>query len=72
MKYYFIAIFVLASFCVAAQNLTTYKSHRTVEETVDRIVEIIKQKKLVYFETVNHDKVALEYGVEIPPTRMIL
>ncbi|MEP5105613.1 MAG: DUF302 domain-containing protein, partial [Ekhidna sp.] len=31
-----------------------------------------KQKKLAYFETVEHDKVAQEYGVTIPPTRMIL
>ena len=39
---------------------------------MNRIVEIIKKKKLAYFETVEHDKVAKEYGVEIPPTRMIL
>ena len=49
-----------------------YKSSMTVEETVNRIMETIEQKKLVHFETVNHDKVAAEYGVEIPPTRMIL
>ncbi|SNT30482.1 Uncharacterized conserved protein, DUF302 family [Ekhidna lutea] len=55
-----------------AQNLTTYLSNKSVDETVTRLVEIIKKKKLVYFETVEHDKVALDYGVEIPPTRMIL
>ena len=52
--------------------MTVYKSSMTVEETVNRIMETIEQKKLVHFETVNHDKVAAEYGVEIPPTRMIL
>ena len=65
-------VFAFAFTGVEAQNLTTYRSNKTVEETVDRIVEIIKLKKLVFFETVNHDKVAEEYGVEIPPTRMIL
>ena len=43
-----------------------------MDETVDRIVETINQKKLVHFETVNHDAVAAEYVVDIPPTRIIL
>lgn len=54
------------------QQMTVYKSKFSVDETVDKIVETIKQKKLVHFETVNHDEVAQEYGVEIPPTRIIL
>lgn len=62
-------VFSLSSF---GQGMTIYKSPRNVEETVERIVEIIKKKKLVFFETVNHDKVASDYGVEIAPTRMIL
>lgn len=55
-----------------AQNLTIYKSPHDVDATVDKLIAIIKQKKLVYFETVAHDKVASEYGYQIPPTRMIL
>lgn len=62
----------IAPFFVCAQNLTTYKSSKSVDETVNIIVDLIKQKKLVYFETVEHDKVAKDYGVTIPPTRMIL
>ena len=68
-----ITLFIfIAPFFLSAQNLTTYKSAKTVDETVNRIVDLIKQKKLVYFETVEHDKVAKDYGVTIPPTRMIL
>ena len=52
--------------------MTVYKSQLSVDETVDKIVETINLKKLVHFETVNHDSVAAEYGVEIPPTRMVL
>ena len=66
------AVICLTAFMTVGQNLTTYRSTRDVDETVNRIIEVIKQKKLAYFETVEHDKVAKEYGVEIPPTRMIL
>ncbi|MEM0938870.1 MAG: DUF302 domain-containing protein [Bacteroidota bacterium] len=52
--------------------MTVYKSSMTVQETVDRIVETIKQKKLVHFETVNHEEAAADYGMDIPPTKMIL
>ncbi|MEQ8903811.1 DUF302 domain-containing protein [Ekhidna sp.] len=72
MKFFISAVIALVSLNVFGQNLTTYRSTRSVEETVDRIVETIKNKKLAFFETVAHDKVALEYGVKIPPTRMIL
>ena len=72
MKFILSACIVFVAFSPKSQNLTTYRSTRSVDETVNRIVEIIKKKKLAYFETVEHDKVAKEYGVEIPPTRMIL
>lgn len=72
MKFILSACIVFAAFSLKSQNLTTYRSSKPVDETVSRIVEIIKKKKLAYFETVEHDKVAKEYGVEIPPTRMIL
>lgn len=72
MKFFLLAIFMQVSVLLQAQNLSIYKSSRSVEETVERIVNIIKNKKLVFFETVAHDQVAKEYGVEIPPTRMIL
>lgn len=72
MKILLITLISLVSFNAATQHLTIYRSERSVEETVSRLETIIVQKKLVHFETVAHDKVAAEYGVEIPPTRMIL
>ena len=72
MKYWIITLFLSVPLLGLGQQMTVYKSSMTVEETVNRIMETIEQKKLVHFETVNHDKVAAEYGVEIPPTRMIL
>ena len=72
MKYLIVSFLVISCLAGFGQQMTVYKSRYTVDETVDRIVQTINQKKLVHFETVNHDKVAKEYGVEIPPTRIIL
>ena len=72
MKALFTTVCILFSITAFSQNLTIYRSTKSVDATVEKLVEIIKTKKLVFFETVEHDKVAKEYGVEIPPTRMIL
>lgn len=72
MRFCIFAFVISVALSIDAQNMTIYRSSRSVDETVDRLVQIIKNKKLAYFETVAHDKVATEYGVEIPPTRMIL
>ncbi len=72
MRFFLFAFVISVALGLDAQNMTIYRSSRSVDETVNRIVEIIKNKKLAYFETVEHDKVASEYGVDIPPTRMIL
>lgn len=52
--------------------MTVYRSANSVDTTVMNIVDVIQSKGLVYFETVAHDKIAMERGTEIPPTRMIL
>ncbi len=72
MRFVLMAFFTVAFFVGFSQQMTVYKSKYSVDETVEKIVETINQKKLVHFETVNHDKVAEEYGVTIPPTRIIL
>ena len=72
MKYFLSVCLSVILFAGFSQQMTVYKSKYTVDETVDRIVATINQKRLVHFETVNHDKVAAEYGVVIPPTRIIL
>ena len=72
MKFLVAVLLVFMCLTLNAQNLTVYRSSNSVGETVDKIIEVIKRKKLVYFETLEHDIVAKEYGVEIPPTRMIL
>ena len=55
-----------------SQNLSIYKSKKGVEETTQALVQLIKERGLVYFETVDHSKIAEERGIDIPPTKVIL
>ena len=56
-----------------AQTLTVYKSDKGVNETVNKLIEVIQaDEKLIYFETVNHDEIARERGMELDSTRSIL
>jgi uncharacterized protein (DUF302 family) len=55
-----------------AQNLTVYKAKGSVSETTEKIVSIIKEKNLIFFETVSHDQIAENRGIEIDKTNVIL
>lgn len=65
-------IFLFPTFFSLAQNLTIYRSESSVDETAQKIVQVIKDKDLIYFETVSHDQIARERGVNLDPTRSIL
>ncbi len=72
MKRLITLIFIFVAFQINAQNLTIYKSSLDVEATTNKIVDIIKQQGLIFFETVSHDEIAKNRGKEIAPTRSIL
>ena len=54
-----------------SQNLSIYKSKKGVEETTQALVQLIMERGLSYFETVDHGKLAKDRGIEIPPTKVI-
>ena len=63
-------------FCIASQvksqNLTIYRSSLSVEQTEQKLVTLLNEQKLVYFETVFHDEIAKKRDLDIPPTRVVL
>ncbi len=63
---------VLLSSLANSQNLTVYKARGSVQETVQKIVGIIQEKDLIYFETVSHEVIAEDQGIKIDPTEIIL
>ncbi len=65
-------LLVFSTFVSTAQNLTIYRSSLSVEKTEAKLVELIKESELVYFETVFHDEIASKRDLEIPPTRVVI
>jgi len=57
---------------VWSQTLSVYKSEMDVLGTTNKIEEVIKSYELIFFETVAHDLIAAERGVELGLTREIL
>ena len=72
MRRLFISLLILSGLAASGQTLSTYKSDISVEETTAAVEQIIKDKGLVYFETVNHDAIAAERGVTMTPVREVL
>lgn len=65
-------LLTVISLSVYSQTLSVYRSEKSVEETTDLLVEVVKKSSLIFFETVEHDKIAKERGVELGETREIL
>ncbi|WP_421878147.1 DUF302 domain-containing protein [Marinoscillum sp.] len=74
LRYLIFILPILATFSEAfGQNLTVYKSEKSVDETVAKIISIIESNDdLMLFETVAHDSIAKARGLELLPTRSIL
>ncbi len=72
-KIWLVFVLVIISIVGKSQNLTVYRSQKSVVETVEAITEEIKQREgLIFFETVSHDDIAKERGLKLAPTRSIL
>jgi uncharacterized protein (DUF302 family) len=52
--------------------MTVYRSDVSVDKTTEMLTTILKEKKLKFFETVPHDKIAKERNTEISPTNVII
>lgn len=72
IKILIVSILSFAAYFASAQNLTIYRSDKSVEETTQKLVETIKEKGLIFFETVSHDEIARERGIQISATRSVL
>jgi uncharacterized protein (DUF302 family) len=68
-------LLLVVAFCLPmakGQTVTIYKATGTVQETADKVEAIVRSLGLLYFETVEHDKIAKSRGITIPPVREIL
>ncbi len=56
---------------VNAQNLTIFQSSASLEITVSKIEEVVDRMDLIRFETVVHETIAKNVGVNIDSTEVI-
>lgn len=64
-----LAVFFLT---VKSQNLSIYRSDKSVEKTTEKLVQIIKKSGLNYIETISYDKTLIDAGHKIDPTKSVL
>ncbi len=55
-----------------SQSISIYKSKRGVDETAEALVQLIRDKGLVYFETASYEEIAKERNVDLSPTKVIM
>lgn len=55
-----------------SQSISIYKSKKSVDETTAALVQLIKDKGLIFFETVSQDEIAKEHGLSVGPTKVVL
>ncbi len=66
------AVLLIGAYLATGQNLTIFRSSQSVEETTEKLITLIQEKDLVYFETVYHDEIASKRNLDISPTRVVL
>ena len=67
-----ILLMMFAGFSAQTQTLSVYKSELSVDKTTELLEKVIKDSGLIFFETVAHDKIAAERGVEMNEIREVL
>jgi uncharacterized protein (DUF302 family) len=53
-------------------GIVTIPSHHTVDETVDRLKNILRSKKVTLFALIDHSGEAAKVGMKMPPTKLLI
>jgi uncharacterized protein (DUF302 family) len=53
-------------------GVVTIPSHHSVEETVDRLKNILQSKQITLFALVDHSGEAAKAGLKMPPTKLLI
>ena len=54
------------------EGITTITSHHSVDETVDRLKEILRAKDFTLFALIDHSGEAAKAGMKMPPTKVLI
>lgn len=64
-------LFLIVQFGLRSQNLTVFRAEASLQETVATIENIVEELELIRFETVVHETIAENVGVNIDSTEVI-
>ncbi|CCN50353.1 conserved hypothetical protein [Vibrio nigripulchritudo MADA3029] len=57
----------------AADNgLISVKSHHSVEQTAEKLINVLESKGMTVFTQIKHDEGAKKVGMELRPTRLVI
>jgi len=55
-----------------AEGIVDLRTDRSVDETVDRLQEILRSRAIVLFALVDHSGEAAKAGLHMPPTKLLI
>lgn len=53
-------------------GIVTIPSHHSVDETVDRLKDILQSKQITLFALIDHSGEAAKVGLKMPPTKLLI
>ena len=53
-------------------GIVSIPSNHSVDETVDRLKNILRSKEITLFAIINHSGEAAKVGMEMPPTKLLI
>ncbi len=62
----------LSGFCDSRQDLLTFESHYSVNQTAERLVELLKVKGFTVFKKIDHSQGAKTVGIELRETLVVI
>jgi len=68
----FLLLISFNSFCADTHNLMSYPSLYSVEQTSQRLTEILKNKGFTIFSQIDHAKGAKNAGIQLADTKLII
>lgn len=53
-------------------GIVTFPSNHSVDETVDRLTNILRSKEVTLFALIDHSGEAAKVGIKMPPTKLLI
>jgi uncharacterized protein (DUF302 family) len=66
------ALLLIATGLYAGEGVISVKSSHSVEETADRLEDVLREKGMTVVARINHGEAASKAGLELRPTQLVI